>query len=204
MLIVGLTGGIGSGKTTVSNLFRALGVPIIDTDVISREIVAPHQPALQKIRHNFGNDVFMDDGKLDRKALRQIIFTQPEKREKLEEILHPLIKNEVTQKILQYEAEQNVLYCIVVVPLLIESGWTDLVNRVLVVDTTEEIQIQRATPRDGVSSSQLSAILDSQTKRRTRLEVADDVIDNSGNLTELEIQVKALHLDYQTLSASQP
>jgi dephospho-CoA kinase len=201
MLIVGLTGGIGSGKTTVSNLFSALGVPIIDTDVISREIVAPHQPALEKIRHAFGDDVFTNAGDLDRRALRQIIFTQPEKRRKLEEILHPLIKNEVMRKIQHYEAEENSLYCIVVVPLLIESGWTDLVNRVLVVDVTEKTQIQRATPRDGVSSEQLSAILDNQAKRRTRLEVADDVIDNSGNLAELENQVNQLHLEYQALGS---
>ncbi len=202
MLVVGLTGGIGSGKTTVSNMFATLGVPVIDTDLISREIVEPHQPALQKICHEFGAEMLTDDGHLNREALRNLVFSQPEKRNKLETILHPRIKNEVKRRIQQMEANPTTPYCIVVIPLLVESGWGDLVNRVLVVDATEETQIQRTTQRDGLSSTQLKAILSSQVKRRTRLEVSDDVIDNSGNLAVLENQVAQLHKKYHALGTS--
>jgi len=199
MLIVGLTGGIGSGKTTVSNVFAAMDVPIIDTDLISRDIVGPQQPALQIIRDEFGDTVITGNGHLDRKALKEIIFSKPEKRKQLEDILHPLIKNEVKRKIQLLETGPKLPYCIIVVPLLIESGWTDLVDRVLVVDVAEETQIQRAGQRDNLTHTQLTAILNSQTDRHTRLEVADDVIDNSGNLTALKHQVTRLHLDYQSL-----
>jgi len=202
MLIVGLTGGIGSGKTTVSNLFAASHVPIIDTDIISRHIVGPHQPALLTIRREFGDSVFEDDGRLDRKTLQKIIFSEPDKRKKLEKILHPLIKNEVTQKIQLLESKPNIPYCIVVVPLLIESGWIDLFDRILVVDVDEETQIERAGQRDNLTPNQLTAIIDSQTKRHNRLEVADDVIDNSGNLTTLNNKVTKCHLEYQLLGAS--
>ena len=192
-----LTGGIASGKTAVSDHFSALGVPVIDTDVIARELVEPSQPALAEIADTFGPVFLTPDGRLDRARLRQAVFANPGMRKQLESILHPRIAAEALRRISALEGD----YCILVIPLYSSSeryGWA---NRVLVVDVEEELQIERVMARDGVSRQQALAILDAQASRADRLALADDVIDNGGSLEELREQVERLHHTYLVLSA---
>ena len=196
MLIIGLTGGIGSGKTTVSNLFAELDVPIIDTDKIARELAQPNQPAFIEITKTFGKGILNTKGEIDRKALRSIIFTSEESRLKLERILHPLIQREVQQTI----STINSSYCIVVVPLLIESNDYKFIDRILVIDTPEDLQIQRTVTRDQVTESQVREILDAQVDRKTRLKAANDIINNDGDLDSLKKQVEELHQSYLLLA----
>ena len=194
-----LTGGIASGKTMVSDHFSSLGVPVIDTDVIARDLVEPGQPALAEIARAFGNGFLTADGRLDRDKMRQAIFADTDLRRKLEQILHPKIAAETLHRI---EALDGA-YCILVIPLYSSSEryrWTD---RVLVVDVDEEIQIERVMARDGVSRQQALAILDAQASRPDRLALADDVIDNGGSLEELREQVVKLHHTYLVLSEQQ-
>ncbi|MCB1738139.1 MAG: dephospho-CoA kinase [Gammaproteobacteria bacterium] len=194
-LRIGLTGGIASGKTAVSNRFAALGVPIIDTDLISRELVEPGQPALTAITAHFGDHILSPDGHLDRAALRQHIFGDANARQALEAILHPRIRTEVSRRIAEIEAP----YLIVVVPLLFESGFDDLVDRVLVVDVPEAIQRQRVRARDGVDAAQTDRILSAQMARPERLSRADEVIDNHADLDALQRQVDRLHTQYSAM-----
>lgn len=196
MLVIGLTGGIGSGKSTVAKMFAELGVPVIDMDDIARELVTPGQPALQKIIETFGPEVLDDSGQLDRRALRQRIFDDPAQRKQLEAILHPLIRTEVRRRIRQCEAP----YCIVVIPLLIESGQRDLVDRILVTDAPETVQIERTRQRDRISETEVRKILASQVDRQTRLAVADDVLDTNTSLENLKQKVKQLHQRYLHLA----
>ena len=198
MLIIGLTGGIGSGKTTVSDCFAALGVPVIDSDKIAREVVQPGQPALRQIVQLFGKAILTNNGELDRRQLRSIVFTDPGKRQQLEAILHPVIKQTIHQQISQLHCD----YCIIVVPLLLESGWQDFVERILVVDVPQEIQIERTIERDNSNRELLTAILASQVTRQNRLEAADDVIDNTGNIDAIKSQVAQLHRKYTALATS--
>ncbi len=198
MLIIGLTGGIGSGKSTVARHFEALGAPVIDADDIGRQLVEPGQPALAAIVKHFGSDMLDDKGRLNRARLREQVFTHPKQRHELEAILHPRIRAEVQRRIANLSPACG--YCLVSVPLLIESGWQDLVQRVLVVDTTREIQIQRATARDGITRQQAEAIITSQANRDARLQAADDVIHNEGDLAALQEQVEALHRRYCQLA----
>ena len=194
-----LTGGIASGKTAVSDHFSALGLPVIDTDVIARELVEPSQPALAEIADTFGPVFLTPDGRLDRARLRQAVFANPGMRKQLESILHPRIAAEALRRISALEGD----YCILVIPLYSSSeryGWTD---RVLVVDVEEELQIERVIARDGVSRQQALAILDAQASRADRLALADDVIDNGGSLEELHQQVVKLHRTYLALSEQQ-
>jgi len=195
-LIVALTGGIASGKTAVSDRFAALGVPIIDTDVIAHQVVAIGQPALQEIRKAFGDEVLLADGSLDRKALRQIVFSDPVARKKLEAITHPAIRTQVLASIAAVSAP----YCLVVIPLFTETSAYDWVDRVLVVDTTEETQIERVMQRDGVSRKQAEAALAAQTSRQARLALADDVIENNGSLAEVDAVVQRLHGLYSEMA----
>jgi dephospho-CoA kinase len=195
VLIVALTGGIGSGKSAASELFAQRGVPVIDTDHIARELVEPGQPALRAIADTFGREVLRADGSLDRRRLRERVFADPEQRRRLEAILHPRIQDEVTRRV----AELDVPYCIVVVPLLMESGTGYAVDRILVVDVPPEIQLERTRARDGISDAQARAILAAQASRAERLAVADDIIDNAGSLEALESQVQALHSKYREL-----
>ncbi len=196
MLVVGLTGGIGSGKSTVAKMFAELGVPVIDMDDIARELVAPGQPALQKIVEAFGAEVLDQSGQLARQALRQRIFNDPEQRKRLEAILHPLIRAEVQRRIRQCQAP----YCIVVIPLLIESGQQDLVDRVLVTDVPEAVQIERTRQRDRISEAEVRKILASQADRQSRLTVADDVLDTDTELANLKEKVAQLHRHYLQLT----
>jgi len=193
---VGLTGGIASGKSLVAGLFADLGVPVVDTDAIAREVVAPGEPALAEIRAQFGDAVFDATGELDRRALRHRVFADPAERRALERILHPRIR----ERTLAAMAAAEGPYLIVVVPLLVESGFDRLVDRVLVVDCSEAQQLARLRKRDAESTAQARRMLASQASRERRLAIADDVIDNSGSIAETRAQVTALHRKYLELA----
>jgi len=193
-LKIGLTGGIGSGKSTVCQLFSALSIPIIDADIIAREVVAPRQAALARIQQNFG-DILLADGTLDRKKLGQIIFADPAKKQWLENLLHPLIY----QRLKTEAATQLSPYVILAIPLLFETDMTDLVDRILVIDCPETLQLQRVKQRDQLDDDQIQRIIASQSSREERLRQADDIIDNSKSTAELAEQVKNLHNLYLSL-----
>lgn len=189
MFVVGLTGGIGSGKTAVSDRFATLGITVVDADVVSREVVEPGTEALQQIQSHFGDSVLLADGHLDRAQLRSLIFSQPEQKAWLESLLHPLIGTEVHR---QLEAAQSP-YVIFVSPLLVESGQRAICNRLIVVDVPEAVQLARTVERDGNSEEQVQSIISSQASRQQRLEAATDVLENSGSLEQLYAAVDALH-----------
>ena len=196
MLRIGLTGGIGSGKSTVAELFAARGVPVIDADAIARELVEPGQPALAEIVASFGTDCIDAEGRLDRARLRERVFNDAAQREHLEAILHPRIRAVMAER----TATQSTAYVLLVIPLLFESGQRDLVDRVLVVDVPVELQRARVSARDHLTDVQIDAILAAQVQRNLRINGADDVIDNSGDAAGLERQVDALHHRYLLLS----
>ncbi|MDA8129783.1 MAG: dephospho-CoA kinase [Betaproteobacteria bacterium] len=199
MLTVGLTGGIGSGKSTVADLFAALGVPVIDTDVIARELTAPGGSALNAIRAAFGEAVMQADGALDRAALRRRIFADPGERQRLEAILHPRIEANVRQALASLTAP----YALVVIPLLVETGgYRDVIDRVLVVDCPEDLQIARVMARSRLARAEAEAIVAAQASRPARLAAADDVIVNTAAPEALRSQVAALHLRYLDQSMS--
>ena len=197
MLIIGLTGGIASGKTAVSDLFAKLGTPVIDTDVLARELVAPGQPALQEIVETFGKNCLLESGELNRRHLRNIVFANESSRKSLESILHPRIGYSVEQNL----ASLNTPYCLVVIPLLAEgSRLHNLLNRILVVDVPETVQIRRVMERDNIDRIQAEQILATQAKRSQRLALADDIINNDSTLAELESAVLTLHQAYTKLA----
>ena len=179
--VIALTGGIASGKTAVSDRFAALGVPVVDTDVIAREVVAPGQPLLARIVDHFGDTVLDEDGALDRRALRDIVFTDAAARRALEGLMHPAILAETRRRVAALAAP----FVVVVIPLLAEIGRRDWVDRVLVVDAPPSAQLARLQRRDGVSREQAEAALAAQASREARLAIADDVIVNDGTLEEL-------------------
>jgi dephospho-CoA kinase len=189
MLVVALTGGIGSGKSTVSDRFAALGAPVIDADVISRQLTEPDSPALAMIEAQFGPDVLCDDGSLDRAALRRFVFNDPAARKRLEAILHPLIRTRMQQALAALAAP----YAVLVIPLLFETGQADLADCVLVVDAPEADQIRRVQQRSGLEPPEIERIMAGQVSRAERLRRADDVIDNSSNLQSLLVQTDRLH-----------
>lgn len=192
MLRVGLTGGIGSGKSTVADLFARHGVPVIDTDVIARELVTPGRAALAEIVGAFGADVLDASGQLDRTQLRRRVFTDTAARQRLEAILHPRIRAAVRERLTGLDAA----YCLVVVPLLVETKFDQLIDRVLVVDVDEEHQEQRVSRRDGMTADAVRQIMAAQATRRQRIAQADDVIVNNGTIDDLERQVSELHTRY--------
>lgn len=194
-LKVGLTGGIASGKTTISNLFAQLGVPIIDADVISRQLVKPETAAFKLIVQTFGVEILKADGHLNRAKLREIIFSDVQQRHRLEEILHPRIQ----QVMLAEAAKVKTPYCILSIPLLVETNQINLVDRILVIDCSIELQRQRIKDRNGISSDEIEQILMSQTTREARLAIADDVILNDTSLDQLKSKVLALHKDYSQI-----
>ncbi|MDH3640343.1 MAG: dephospho-CoA kinase [Gammaproteobacteria bacterium] len=196
MLRIGLTGGIGSGKTLVSNHFQTLGIPIIDTDVLAHELVVPGAPAFQQIRDTFGSDMIAADGTLDRSALRKTVFDDPELRNRLESILHPKIRQEVEQRIRSLRAP----YCVVVIPLLVESGFTDVIDRVLVVDAHHADRVRWIKHRNGLSEAQIEQIIAAQASHEARLAVADDVLLNDAGIEELEHKVEELDRQYRRLA----
>jgi len=193
---VGLTGGIASGKSTVASLFAALGVPIIDTDVIAREVVAPGTPLLARIAEKLGPGVLAQDGSLNRRSVRDLVFSDPTARATLESLTHPAIRAEMER---QADAT-SAAYSMLAIPLLAEKGSKSVVDRVLVVDCDEALQIRRLQARDGSTLEQARAILSAQATREARLAVADDVIRNDGNLHELRDQVAKLHARYLELA----
>lgn len=194
-LRIGLTGGIASGKSTVAELFSGLGVPVIDTDIIAREVVLPGQPALAEIRDAFGDAVF-EDGVLNRAAMRQQIFADNDARRRLETILHPRIRQETVQQANASGGD----YQLIVVPLLTESPLRDYVDRILVVDCDEETQIERLLARDAETEDQAHRILATQASRDERLAIADDVIHNDTSIEATSSQVSALHDTYLRLA----
>lgn len=194
-----LTGGIASGKTTVSELFEKLGVPVIDTDVIARQVVTPGRPALERIVHEFGTEFLRPDGCLDRKKMRELIFSSAESRKKLEGIIHPAVRSQV---LLQVEKVDQP-YCIIVIPLYFESSGFFHADRVLVVDVREETQISRLMDRDSTTLSTARSILHSQASRKQRLALADDVLENEASPTELNVKVRKLHESYLSQAAGQ-
>src|SRR5690606_24503159 len=193
--VLGLTGGIGSGKSAVAEAFGELGVHWVDADHAARWVVEPGRPALAQIVRHFGEGVLAADGSLDRAALRGLIFQDPEQRKWLEQLLHPLIRQEVAE----YLAKAQSAYAIMVSPLLIESGQYRQTDRVLVVDVPEALQLQRAARRDQASEEQIRAIVNAQASREERLRHADDVLLNDRDLGWLKAEVERLHNFYLTL-----
>ncbi|WP_323995817.1 dephospho-CoA kinase [Aeromonas hydrophila] len=200
MYVVAITGGIGSGKTTVANQFAELGIEVVDADVIAREVVEPGTPALAAIAAHFGSEVITPDGQLDRRQLRERVFTDPQAKGWLNALLHPLIRTEMQRQC----AAARSPYCLLVVPLLVENQLTALANRVLVIDVDEATQIERTCRRDGVSREQAQAILAAQASRAERLAAADDVLDNQNGTPEaIKSRILALHETYLAFASQQ-
>lgn len=195
-MIIGLTGGIGSGKTTVAQMFRELGVEVVDSDQITRGLVAPEQPAFQKILEHFGKEYLNKDGTLNRAKLRSTVFESSEKRQWLEELLHPLVKEAILEIKAKIPAGK---YIIVEIPLLVEANFENAVDRVLVIDCREATQIERVEKRDGLPKTVIQTILDTQASSSNRLSKANDVIENEGHKEDLKAKVKALYLYYNEL-----
>ena len=192
MLIIGLTGGIGSGKSVASDKFKSLGIVVVDADVASRTVVEPGKPALKEIQDHFGSGIITTEGKLDRNKLREIIATDAEERKWLESVLHPKIGEQITKEI----SESTSVYTLFVAPLLLETNSQEMCSRVVVVDVPKDVQIQRTAKRDKVSSNQVEQMVAAQMKREKRLEKADDVLLNNGTIEDLEKQVEELHKKY--------
>ncbi|GAA05002.1 dephospho-CoA kinase [Photobacterium leiognathi] len=199
-LVIGLTGGIGSGKTTVANLFAdTYGIDIIDADIVAREVVEPNTFGLNAIVEKCGKEILLEDGTLNRAKLRDAIFSQPELKTWLNNLLHPLICEKMQQDINQSQSP----YCLLVVPLMVENNLQTMTHRLLVVDVDEQVQIERTQQRDNVSIEQIKNILASQASREQRLDAADDVITNNGDNKALVSQVEQLHLQYLKMSHDQ-
>ena len=198
MFVVGITGGIGSGKTVVTNLFAELGITIVDADIAARIVVEPGRPALAAITEHFGPTLLKADGTLDRAAMRSRIFSNVEDKLWLEQLLHPRISEEIQQQL----KSANSPYVILVSPLLIEGDQHKFCQRILVVDVPEEVQLQRTIQRDNNDAEQVKRIIASQATREQRLQRADDVIENTGSLEQLRKEVDQLHQRYLTLSAA--
>ncbi len=198
---VGLTGGIASGKSTVASMFAALGVPVIDTDLIARDVVAPGTPGLRAVVAAFGPEVLLPDGGLDRRRLRSLVFDDPGRRQELESILHPRI----LERMEALCATTGGPYQLLVIPLLLESGLESRVDRVLVVDCSESVQRERLMVRDGESTAAAGRILSAQLDRQARLAGADDVVTNTGTRDDLERRVRELHTEYlQSAAGTKP
>lgn len=195
-MVIGITGGIGSGKTAATDAFATLGITVVDADLVSRDVVQPGQPALTAIAGHFGSHILLPDGNLDRKALREIIFREPAAKQWLEALLHPLIRQEIISRLQQ----GNSAYTLLSSPLLLETDQQTLCSRVLVIDAPETLQLERTLARDNSSADTIKAIMASQFSRQQRLDRADDVIVNDGDLAALHKAVQALHKTYLELS----
>ncbi|WP_235357391.1 dephospho-CoA kinase [Arsukibacterium sp. MJ3] len=195
--IVGLTGGIGCGKSTVAELFNSLGVPAVDADIVAREVVAKGSPLLAKIAAHFGQSVLTSDKTLNRAALRQLIFSDINAKKWLDSVMHPAIR---AAMLAQLHALPAAPYVLLIAPLLLENKLNSVVNRVVVVDITEQNQLLRTLSRDGVSEQQIQAIINSQISRPERLALADDIIDNNGAAPLLKQQVQQLHQRYISMA----
>lgn len=191
-MIVGLTGGIGSGKSAVSSCFEKLNITVVDADVVAREVVEPGSVALNAIADHFGDDILTAKGTLDRAALRTLIFSDEGQRKWLEALLHPLIRSEITRQLSQSDSPYSMLSS----PLLLETDQVSLVDRVLVVDVPVEVQIERTVQRDSNSIDQVKSIINAQSSRELKQQKADDIILNIGTIEDLEKDVLALHQGY--------
>ena len=197
MFRVGLTGGIGSGKSTVSNKFNTLfGVPVIDADVINSRLLEPDTITYNEIKQTFGEEILTRTGEIDRKRLREEIFSSKDLRKTLENILHPRIRVEISNAISSLNSD----YCLIVIPLLIESQLQSLIDRILVVDTRHNIQIERVSKRDSCNEDHVRKIISAQATPEQRLEYADDIITNNGDPGDLDSQIEELHNKYLMLS----
>jgi len=199
MLRIGLTGGIASGKSAASDYFASLGIPVIDTDLLSRELVQPGSEGLQRIVETFGKSVLDETGALDRARLRELVFASDTQRGQLEDILHPLIRDRVEELVATIG---NAPYVIIVIPLLVETRYPIPVDRVLVIDTAEAQQLDRLMQRDDISIEQAKIMLDAQASREQRLQEADDVVHNNASIEELQAQLLTLHYDYLEIAAN--
>ncbi|QFT55956.1 dephospho-CoA kinase [Microbulbifer sp. THAF38] len=196
MFRVGLTGGIGSGKSAAAGYFRELGIHVVDADWAARVVVQPGRPALEQIAQHFGANILLESGELDRAQLRALIFNNSEERTWLEGLLHPLIREEIINSL----EKSTSPYAILESPLLIESGQYELVDRICVVDLPESLQLERASARDVNHPEQIRKIMAAQLSRQERLAKADDVLDNTSGLVELRSQIEALHQKYLQLA----
>ena len=202
-LVIGLTGGIGSGKSAAADEFARLGATVVDTDAIAHELTGPGGAAIPEVRRQFGGAFVDAGGAMNRKRMRDMVFSDPKEKQRLEALLHPLIRAESARRIDAAFASRSGPYAVHVVPLLIESGgYRERVARVLVVDCPEELQLTRVRQRSGLPEGEIRRIIASQTKRKTRLAAADDVIDNSGSIAALQQQVRQLHETYLLLAAA--
>ena len=195
VLRIGITGGIGSGKSTACEIFSELKVPVIDADVIAVKAVKPGMPALQSIIDEFGVKIITKDGYLNRKELRDRIFKNESDRRKLESILHPVIYKEIARQ----TKDINSAYCIISIPLLLETGTSDIIDRILVIDIPKELQLSRASARDNASLKNIETIIHSQISRDDRLAAADDIINNEGDIENLRKQIYDLHEFYKSI-----
>lgn len=195
-LVIGVTGGIGSGKTAVTDFFAAQGITIVDADLAARVVVEPGRPALERIAERHGSDILDANGNLDRRMLREIIFKDDSERVWLEQLLHPLIRDQI---LLELEQSQSA-YTIMVSPLLVETDQHVLTHRILVVDVPVELQIERTMARDTMTEEQTRAIIQKQASREQRLTKADDVVDNSGSVEQLHQQLEQFHQTYLGLA----
>ncbi|MEW6038932.1 MAG: dephospho-CoA kinase [Pseudomonadota bacterium] len=198
MLVVGLTGGIGAGKSTVARLFAVRGVEVFDADEVAHRLLEPGQPALKAVVRAFGSGILSADGGLDRAALRRRVFAEPKSRKRLEGIVHPLVYAELARLVLGVAG----CYCLLCIPLLLETGRRRFVDRLLVVDCPEALQIERVVRRSGLPAEEVRAIMAAQVSRSERLAAADDVIVNAADPANLEAEVDALHRRYRALAAA--
>jgi len=196
MFKVGLTGGIGSGKTTASGYFSALNIPVIDADEIARNLLTPDGPAYQKVINTFGDRILDNRKLIDRSRLRALVFEDPEKRKALEAIIHPRVRSEINEQLEKISAP----YCIIVIPLLIEAGYADFVDNILIIDADESAQLKRVKQRSGLDEDEIKNIMSAQVDRQKRLAHADEVITNDGSLSELKRKVGQLHKRYTEMA----
>jgi len=200
MLVIGLTGGIGSGKTAVSDQFQQLGINIIDTDIISRQLINHNQAIKKNLVNFFGDRILNANKEVDRKKLAQVVFNSEQNKRRLEALLHPAIRNEVKSRIREYKQHNPPPdYLIIVVPLLLETDFTELVDRILVVIAEEKLRIERIKQRDQRPLDEIHAIISSQVDDSRRISVADDIVENNNSIEQLAFQVKQLDEKYQQL-----
>ena len=196
VLTIALTGGIGSGKTSIASIFKSLGVPIIDSDTISKEIILPGKPCFKDIVNEFGEEILTNKGTIDRYKLRNIIFNNDKARIKLENIIHPVVFKNIDTEI----SLINYPYCLVIIPLLIETKSTEKFDRILVIDALESLQFERIVKRDDISPILIKKIIKTQAKRKERLRYANDIIVNNGKIMNLNKSINTLHKKYLGLS----
>ena len=197
MLKIGLTGGIGSGKSTVAEIFSNLGITIIDADIIAHQLTQSGSDIFKEIKKLFGEKFITNNGELDRKKIAQAVFSKPQTKIALEKILHPKVKQQILQEIEQSHSSH---YIVLVIPLLFESNFTDLVDRTLVIDSNDDIRIKRIQQRDTRSEKQIKDIMANQIDREHRLQRADDILNNSGSLEDLKSAVSHLHKQYMAMA----